>query len=285
MTNSTPQHEHIQLNTSHIVSFLSDEFLSLLVDELNTENVTALALVGSYAHGDATPYSDIDMLCFVHEAPERTRRYVYRDGRLIGISTRTIAQYRKRFTVPEEAIFVVPSIRDARVLLDKEGALAALQREAQAWTWEPLQASANYYAGEVMMIQTESVHKILRALLVHDELALAEMVILLFSAITDAVTVQRGILATSGNTYFRQVQETVGQDSTWTQYHKVLVGVEIDTIPAATSLEARGIAALRLYQETVQFLRPHLNPMHREVIEHSLIVIENALQANKLPRS
>jgi hypothetical protein len=49
MTNSTPQHEHIQLNTSHIVSSLSDEFLSLLVDELNTENVTALALVGSYA--------------------------------------------------------------------------------------------------------------------------------------------------------------------------------------------------------------------------------------------
>jgi predicted nucleotidyltransferase len=111
MTNSTPQHEHTQLNTSHIVSSLSDEFLSLLVDELNTENVTALALVGSYAHGDATPYSDIDVLCFVHEAPEHTRRYVYRDGRLIGISTRTIAQYRKRFTVPEEAIFVVPSIR------------------------------------------------------------------------------------------------------------------------------------------------------------------------------
>ena len=128
---------------SHVVSSLSDEFLSLLVDELNNENVTALALVGSYAHGDATPYSDIDVLCFVHEATERARRYVYRDGRLIGISTRTIAQYRKRFTIPEEAIFVVPSIRDARVLLDKEGALAALQQEAQAWTWEPLQAAAN----------------------------------------------------------------------------------------------------------------------------------------------
>ena len=49
MTNSTPQHEHTQLNTLHVVSSLSDEFLSLLVDELNTENVTALALVGSYA--------------------------------------------------------------------------------------------------------------------------------------------------------------------------------------------------------------------------------------------
>jgi hypothetical protein len=49
MTNSMPQHEHTQLNTSHIVSSLSAEFLSLLVDELNTENVTALALVGSYA--------------------------------------------------------------------------------------------------------------------------------------------------------------------------------------------------------------------------------------------
>src|SRR5260370_33797949 len=105
MTNSTPQHEHTQLNTSHIVASLSDEFLSLLVDELNTENVSALALVGSFAHGDATPYSDIDVRCFVREAPESTRRYLYRDGLLIGISTRTISQYRKRCTVPDAAIF------------------------------------------------------------------------------------------------------------------------------------------------------------------------------------
>src|SRR5258708_18079415 len=100
-----------------------------------------------------------------------------------------------------------------------------------------------------MMRERERVQKILRGLLGHDELALAEMVILLFSSITDAVTAQPGLLATSGNTYFRQVQETVGQDSTWTQYRKVLAGVDLDAMQAATPLALQAIAALHLYQE------------------------------------
>lgn len=42
-------------------------------------------------------------------------------------------------------------------------------------------------------------------------------------------------------------------------------GVAIDGI--STSVEARSIAALRLYQETVRLLRPHLLPEHRETVE------------------
>ena len=51
--------------------------------------------------------------------------------------------------IPERAIFVVPSVREARILLDKEGAFCALQHEAKVWTWEPLQADANYFASNV----------------------------------------------------------------------------------------------------------------------------------------
>ncbi len=45
---------------------------------------------------------------------------------------------------------MVPSVREARILLDKEGAFCALQQEAKVWTWEPLQAEANYYASNVL---------------------------------------------------------------------------------------------------------------------------------------
>jgi predicted nucleotidyltransferase len=167
-------------HTSSPSASLSDEFLSSLVTELDNDHVTALALTGSYARGNATAYSDVDVLRFVRERSERTKHYVYRHGRLIGISTRTFDQYRQRFTLPEEAIFVVPALREACVLLDKEGEFTQLQQEAQAWTWEPLQAAANYYAGEMMMGQTEIVHKTLRALILQDKLALAEMILLLF---------------------------------------------------------------------------------------------------------
>jgi predicted nucleotidyltransferase len=149
-------------------SVLSDEFLSDLIAELDNDNVIALALVGSYARGNATLYSDVDVLRFVREVPERTKQYIYRHGRLIGISTRTFGQYRKRLTAPEEAIFVVPSIREAHVLLDKEGEFARLQQEAQVWTWEPLQATANDYASYVLMVQIEIVHKTLRALMMQE---------------------------------------------------------------------------------------------------------------------
>ena len=255
---------------------LPDEFLSTLVAELNNDDVTALALVGSYAHGTATLYSDVDILRFVREVPERTKQYTYFQGRLIGISTRTIEQYRKRFTHPEEAIFVVPGIRESRILLDKEGKFAELQQEAQAWTWEPLQVDANFYAGEIMMVQTEIVHKTLRALMVHDSLALAEMIFLLFLAVTDAVTVQRGILAASGNSYFQQVEEAVGLVSVWTHYHQYIAGIDSNAL-STSSLEDRGIAALRLYQETARLLHSAFLPLHSDVIMQAIAVIDQAL--------
>jgi predicted nucleotidyltransferase len=255
-------------------SVLSEKLLSNLVSELNNENVTALALVGSYARGNATEYSDIDIIRFVRKSPEHTKEYIYRHDRLIGISTRTFEQYRKRLTVPEEAIFVVTSIREARVLLDKEGEFAKLQQEARVWRWEPLQVAANFFAGELMMIQTEIVHKTLRALMLRDTPALAEMLLLLFSAVTDAMTVQRGILATSGNTYFQQVEDVVGQDSSWTYYHKRIAG--IDPVPDL-SIESRAMAALRLYQETAQLLRSSLQPQHREVVDQAVTIIDQAL--------
>lgn len=251
---------------------LPDDFLSRIVAELNSEMVTALVLTGSYARGTATTYSDIDVLRFVREIPERKKEYIYREGYLIGISTRTPEQYLSRFTRPEEAIFVIPSIREARVLIDKEEQFAKLQQKAQLWTWEPLQAAANDYAGEIMMIQAEIVHKTLRAIQLKDELALSEMILLLFLAVTDALTVQHGILAKSGNTYFQQIQESIGLDSLWTHYHTLLAGVK-----GELSLKEKSIIALRLYQETARLLLPNLYPQHLTVVEQTVAIIEQAL--------
>jgi Xaa-Pro aminopeptidase len=41
-------------------------------------------------------------------------------------------------------------------------------------------------------------------------------------------------------------------------------------------IEARGIAALGLYQETVRLLREALQPQEREVIEQAVQIIEQA---------
>jgi predicted nucleotidyltransferase len=283
MTHSASGNErtrHIHLDETHAVSTLSDEFLSKLVAELDNETVTAIILYGSYARGDAAPYSDVDLDRFVKEPPDRIRqkRFTYRDGRLVSIGTRTISQERKSFTVPDRAIVVVPSIREARILLDKEGAFSELQQEARAWTWESLQAQADYYASNILMLRIGQVHQNLRALFLHDELALSRRTLKLFLALTSAVAVQRGMLVGSGNTYFQQVQDLVGLNSSWTHYHRLIAGVDVNTVQG-TYNEARGVATLRLYQETVRLLQPILQPMHREIIEQSVLVIDSALSA------
>ena len=266
------------LEKSHTSSSLPDAFLSALVAELDTDAVTAMVLVGSYARGDATPFSDVDVIRFVCEEPDRAQQklYTYRDGRLLGIVTRTLAHYREGFTVPERAIFEVPSMREAQILVDKDGAFRVLQQEARAFVWEPLQAAANDYASTVMMEYTEYVQKILRALLLGDELALSEMILDLLAAVTFAVDVQRGILAASGNSYFRQVYESVGVDAAWTRYHRFIAGIESGTTERATT-QARGVVALHLYRETVQLLRSAFHPLHRDVIEQTVLIIERAL--------
>ena len=48
------------------------------------------------------------------------------------------------------------------------------------------------------------------------------------------------------------------------------------------SVEIRAIAALRLYQESAKLLRPILHSTHREVIEHSLQVIDEAKLGNAI---
>src|SRR5689334_22959034 len=170
-----------------ITPILSDAFLSQLVAELDNDTVTAIILGGSYVRGDATLYSDVDLAIFVRQADQvEPKRFMYRNGYLVSISTSTISQYRQWFAIPEQAIFRIPSVREARILLDKEGAFRELQQKAGDFVWEPLQAAANRYADNILTEYIEYTYKILRALLLNDELALSEMIVELLIAVTDA---------------------------------------------------------------------------------------------------
>jgi predicted nucleotidyltransferase len=271
-------------NASSTPTFLSDKLLAKLASELDDETVTAIILHGSYARGDALPpYSDIDVVRILQESSNvsEQKQFTYCENYLISISSRPLSVYRERFTRPEKAIFVVPGIREAHVLLDKDGSFHKLQQEAHSWKWEPLQGAANAYASQLMMEQTEIVLKILRARMLHDQVALSDMMLDLFSAVTEAIAVQRGVLVRSGNTYFHQVQEAVGSESMWTYYHLHTAGIVPQTT-LAPSIEERGIAALRLYQETARLLQPSIQTAPWKVIAQSMNLIEHALSNEEI---
>jgi len=119
--------ENTRLSSS---SFLSSEFLSQLTSELDDGTVTAIILHGSYARGDAMPpYSDIDLVRILHETPERKqlKRFIWYDGYRLNLFSRSLSIYKEWLTIPQEAIFRLSTIQDARILLDKDGTFCAFQ--------------------------------------------------------------------------------------------------------------------------------------------------------------
>jgi hypothetical protein len=164
-------------------------------------------------------------------------------------------------------------MRELRVLLDKDGSIATLQQDALDFTWESVQEAANAHARLMMMRSTEEVHKLLGILLNDDVLAFSSAMTTFPLRIAQLLAIQRGVLITTDSRFFRQVQESVGLTSDWTQAH--LRAVSIEPAPAGVSaLHWRGSAFLSLYIETVKLLRPIMHPTECEVIEQTLRVIE-----------
>ena len=246
-----------------------------LLAEFATADIVAVALAGSYARGDATRWSDVDIIRYATTLPATSEeRYTLamREGRLVSVSTTTIATKQAEMTQPATAIFVVPGLRQARILHDPTGALAALHQQARDFTWEPLRAAANAHASETVMGDAEEIHKLLGALGRRDESAALYATHGLVLGLTRAVAVGLGVLIESENSYYRQTQEAAGADSAWTRYHRIAAGFVAGSSRLAPATSA-GIAALHLYRETAHLLLPLLVPRHVPVIEATLELI------------
>ena len=232
-------------------------FLRRLVAELDGPDTVGLLLTGSRARGEGTPYSDWDIvrLTVRHSAEENTLPFV-RSGQLVTVVATSIARKRREIKRPETAIWAVPGLRQGRVLLDKDGSVAALQQAARTFTWARLERAADEYTGGQMAGYTEEVQKVLGGMARRDESAVLYATLGLLLGMTRVVAVHKRLLISSENAYFRQVQESAGADSAWTRWHRLAAGsgdagrFGEGTPPAM----ARGEAAIRLYEETAVLL-------------------------------
>lgn len=260
---------------------LPGEFLSHLIPELDNETATAIILHGSYARGDAQPpYSDVDLVQITKETPDRAqhKQFLWQDGYLLNLSSRPLSVYQEWLKLPQEAVYRVSTIRDAQILVEKDGSFRAFQQEVLTyWRWEPLQGKANAYAGQLLAELSEVILRTIGAVRFQKTTMLVERICLhILPTVMDAVGVQQGILAT-GNNYLHQIQEAMGHDSSWTHLYMEAAGVS-EQEGTLGSLKTRGIAALRVYQETIRLLRPHLLPEHMKTIEPLLGMIDEGVK-------
>ena len=100
---------------------ISDTFIQTVLEKDDSPNVVAMGLVGSYARGQETKHSDVDLDIYVTELPENEYdRYTLRywDNKLISLKYVTIADERSALNDPQRAIWAVPGLRGMKILLD-----------------------------------------------------------------------------------------------------------------------------------------------------------------------
>jgi Nucleotidyltransferase domain len=258
------------------VPSFSDTFLNELIAEIDTDDIRGIVLGGSHARGDATPYSDIDLACFVPDAFRPLRkRFLYREGHLISIGLKTLEGVKQQLAEPFQALWIVPSFRQAKVLLDKDGSMGQLKQMVENFTWDSLRREASAYASDILISNAELVHKLFSNLWRGNLSGVVYTTKRLFDDATIVMVLYYGVFITTDSLYYQEVESAVGSDSIWTHYHCLLSGVK--TIAEDTSsIDARGKLALHLYRETASLLLPTLSEERLRVVKQVLTLIEQA---------
>lgn len=254
---------------------LSDSFIQSALEQINSPNIVGVGIVGSYARGQESKYSDVDFDIYVSKLPESPYdRYTLRywDKKLVSLKYALLDDERNALTNPRRAIWAVPGLRGMKIILDKDGSMKALQQAAQDFDWSTLQEAANAVAAEHVMGCAEEVHKILNGLARGHESTVLYALWGLVVGMLDAVAVQRGIMIISENRYFDLIQDAVGHDSKWTRAFRTAWGLD----SSACQYQSRGAAALTLYGLTAAMFDDLIPEKHREVVNKTLQLIKEA---------
>jgi predicted nucleotidyltransferase len=249
----------------------SDEALLRVGQESPGGEKRAIVVFGSYATGRARPDSDVDLVCYVRALPEDpaehyTIRFV--GNRMVCVLLQRLEDTREGLGCPERAVWSVPSLKNARVLLDSDGEFARLRETAERFDWGRLQESANVYASRRLMKFAEEAMKLGSALRRSDNHGILTETIWLVLGLPMVIAVQRGIFLENETRIPWQVQEALGTDSAWSRHYRQAAGY--DPPSEGAGIRGRGIAAVALYAETVRLMDKCLRTEHREVVERVL---------------
>jgi len=254
---------------------LSDPFIKSTLKKIDSPDVIGIGIVGSYARGQESKYSDVDFDIFVSRVPEnKYDRYTLRhwDGKLVSLKYTLLADEVAALTNPRKAIWAAPGLQGMKIILDKDGSLTELQKKAQKFDFSLLQSEADVFAAEEIMGCAEEVHKILSGLDRKHESTVLYASWGLVKNMLEVVAVQRGIMMVSENRYFDLIQESVGMDTKWVSAFRTAWGLN----SASSQYQSRGAAALTLYRLTAAMFDGLIPDKHCDVIKNTLRLIKEA---------
>ena len=252
---------------------LSDLFIQSAIERIDSPEVIGVGIVGSYARGQESKYSDVDFDIFVSKLPtDPYDRYTLRywENKLISLKHTLLDDERSALSNPRRAIWAVPGLRGMKIVLDKDGSMSHLQQAAQEFDWSPLQPAADEFAAEEIVGNAEEVHKILNGLARQHESMVLYASWGLVKNMLEAVAVQRGLMMVSENRYFDLIQDSLGRDSAWTGAFRTAWGLD----PNGSQYQQRGAASLALYRLSAEMFDELIPDRHREVVNRTLQLIK-----------
>lgn len=245
---------------------LKAEQLESLVAHVDAAAVQAVLLIGSYARGDAGPYSDVDLLRLVPAALTGAGGYLWED-KPVNVSDADPETVEAWFAEPEQAVDVVAGLRDARVLYDRGGIGEALKARARTFSWTPdLQQKADVWASRQLASWAEEAHKGLGGLQTGDTGRLLHAQFGLSWGLARTVRVQWGLLSRGDNTFLTDLGAAFA-GTRWLALLHDTYGL------TGLALPERVRAGLELYALTAELLDDALQDADRPLIAHTVRLI------------
>lgn len=255
-----------------MVKVLSPVFLETLVQEFAPSNTLGVGLLGSFARGQGTPHSDVDLDIFLAETPASPSRNLYqREGHLVSVKRIGLEDQQAELSRPQHAIWAVPGMRQMQILHDPQGLLQALQLQAQQFDWTPLIPQAEAFVSYQLAHTAEEIYKILGGLAAQNPSKVIYAVLGLGLSLAEAMAVHQRLLIESENEYLRTIYDSVGYSAGWSRAHRLAVGWK------AGAFERRGRAALEVYWESFLAFQDVLEEEHLEVVQPALQAIQQSL--------
>jgi len=244
---------------------LDREQLQAMTPQLLRDDVLGIAVVGSYARGDATQYSDVDVIALLSpttQLPEEPKIDLYL-GIYRVVQYRTEAQMRKSLTDPARAIYDVVGLQQMLILYDPLGILRKLQWEAERFVWdEAMVAKADGLLNREMLGWQEECYKAMSGLRHKQE---GHMLLGLYGltyGLVRLMLIAKGVLLESENAFFDELTfayETEPQGAELVEMMSLAFGVD-EGFPLLQRVET----GLLLYLQFAEYLGERLTPKVRK---------------------
>jgi predicted nucleotidyltransferase len=223
------------------------------------QGARAVALVGSYARGDATAESDVD-LAVIGDGPHY--RLELHDGLLVSLGWATAEEQRRRLYDPDYLGTHVPGWRTAIAVYDPEALAAATRQEARAWVWRQVEVRCDEWVADSFTGYAEEVQKLAASIKDGERTTASVQRSLLALRLAPVMALKRRLLYNSENQLWNILAGELG--AAWTKAQSDALGL------GGESFEASCTAALRLFALAADEVRPLLDERQLAVVEHAL---------------